>query len=103
VQVIIVTRNETMPATGLDEPCGDKEQQGAEKVKTLIVGHVLRALGGAGGKGRLQVRPLWDEYYRVNVVVGDGPGCFTIARSYFLRTDGAGNVLESTPELTKRD
>ena len=92
-----------MPATGLDGPCRDKELQGPEKLKTLIRSHVLRALGGPGGEGRVQVRPLWDEYYRVNIVVEVGPGCFTIARSYFLRTDGAGNVLESTPKLTKQD
>jgi hypothetical protein len=91
-----------MPATGLDGPCRDKELQDPEKLKTLIRGHVLRALGGPGGTGRVQVRPLRDGYYRVNIVVGEGPGCFTIARSYFLRTDGAGNVLESTPKLTKQ-
>jgi hypothetical protein len=99
----ITTREETMPATGLDGPCRDKELQDLEKLKTLIGSHVLRAIGGAGGKGLVQVRPLWDGYYRVNLVVGDGPGCVTIPRSYFLRTDGAGNVLESTPKLTKRD
>ena len=91
-----------MPATGLDAPCRDKELQDAEKMNTLIGSHVQRALGGAGGKGRVQVRPLWDGYYRVNLVVGEGPGRVTIARSYFLRTDGAGNVLESTPKLTKQ-
>jgi hypothetical protein len=92
-----------MPSTGLDAPCRDKELQDAEKMTIRIRGHVLRALGGAGGTGRVQVRPLWGGYYRVNLVVGDGPGCFTIARSYFLKTDVAGNVLESTPELTKQD
>jgi hypothetical protein len=92
-----------MPATGLDEPCKDKGLQDAEKRKALIGGHVMRALGGPGAKGRVDVRPLWDGYYRVNVVVGDGPGCFTIAHSYFLKTDGAGAILESTPKLTKQD
>jgi hypothetical protein len=95
-------RSETMPATGLDEPRKDKGLPDTEKLKVLIGNHVLRALGGAGGKGHVQVRPLWDGYYRVNLVVGDSPGCFTIARSYFLRADGAGNVLESTPQLTKQ-
>jgi hypothetical protein len=88
-----------MPATGLDEPRDDKEVPGLDQLKRLIGGQVLRALGGAAGKGRVEVRPLWDGYYRVNVVVGDGPGCVTIPRSYFLRADGAGNVLESTPAL----
>jgi hypothetical protein len=92
-------REKTMPATGLDEPRDDKEVPGLDQLKRLIGGQVLRALGGAAGKGRVEVRPLWDGYYRVNVVVGDGPGCVTIPRSYFLRADGAGNVLESTPAL----
>ncbi len=92
-----------MPATGLDEPRKDKGLPDTEKLNVLIGSHILRALGGAAGKGRVQVRPLWDGYYRVNIVVGDGSGCFTIARSYFLRTDGAGNVLESTPKLTRQD
>jgi hypothetical protein len=69
----------------------------------MIRDHVLRALGGLIGVGRVQVRPLWDHYYRVNIIVGDGPGCVTIPSSYFLKTDGAGHVLESTPKLTKRD
>jgi hypothetical protein len=91
-----------MPTTGLDEPCEGKEVAGLDKLKLLIASHVLRALGGAAGKGRVEVRPLWDGYYRVNVIVGQSPGCVTIARSYFLRADGAGKVLESTPELTKQ-
>ena len=88
-----------MPATGLDEPGADKEAPGPDQLKRLIGGQVLRALGKAG-KGRVEVRPLWEGYYRVNVVVGDGPGCVTIPHSYFLKADGAGNVLESSPHLT---
>jgi hypothetical protein len=63
-------------------------------------GQVLRALGGAG-KGRVEVRPLWEGHYRVNVVLGESPGLVTIPHSYFLRADGAGNVLESTPALPR--
>jgi hypothetical protein len=90
-----------MPAAQAGEARKDKEQQDPELLKTLIRGHVLRALG-EGGTGRVQVRPLWGEYYRVNIIVEEGPGRITIPRSYFLRTDGAGNVLESTPKLTKQ-
>jgi hypothetical protein len=91
-----------MPATGLDGPRREEELQGPEKLRAVTGSQVLRVLGGAGAKGRVDVRPLWDGHYRVNLVVGDGPGCVTIARSFFLRADGAGNVLESTPELTKQ-
>jgi hypothetical protein len=91
-----------MQAAQVGEARKDKEQPGPEVLKTLIRGHVLRALGEPGGTGRVQVRPLWGDYYRVNVVVGEGPGRFTIARSYFLRADGAGAILESTPKLTRQ-
>jgi hypothetical protein len=91
-----------MPATQLGEPCRDTELQDPEKLKMLIRGHVLRALGEPGGTGRVQVRPLWGGYYRVNIVVLEGPACVTIPSSYFLKTDGAGNVLESTTQLTKQ-
>jgi hypothetical protein len=91
-----------MLAAQVGEARRGKEQPDPEVLKNLIRGHVLRALGEPGGTGRVQVRPLWGGYYRVNVVVGEGPGCFTIARSYFLRTDGAGAILESTPKLTRQ-
>jgi hypothetical protein len=91
-----------MLAAQAGEARKDKEQPDPEVLKTLIRGHVLRVLGEPGGTGRVQVRPLWDGYCRVNLVVGEGPGCVTIARSYFLRADGAGTILESTPKLTKQ-
>ncbi len=92
---------ETTPATGLDDPRDDPEAAGPDQLKRLIGGQVVRALGGAG-KGRVEVRPLWEGYYRVNVVVGESPGRVTIPHSYFLRADGAGNVLESTPALPRQ-
>ena len=93
---------ETMPATGLDELPDDPEGAGPDQLKRLIGGQVLRALGGPAGKGRVEVRPLWEGYYRVNVVVGESPGRVTIPHSYFLRADGAGNVLASTPALPRQ-
>jgi hypothetical protein len=94
---------EAAPATGPGELRDDPEAAGPDQLKRLIGGQVLRALGGAAGKGRVEVRPLWEGHYRVNVVVGDSPGRVTIPHSYFLRADGAGNVLESTPVLPRQD
>ena len=51
----------------------------------------------------MQVRSLWGNYYRVNVLVGDDPGCAKIVRSYFLETDGAGNVVDSSPAIVRED
>ena len=95
-------KKETMTATGLDELRDDPNLAGPDQLNRLIGGRVLRALGGAAGKARVEVRPLWEGYYRVNVVVGESPGRVTIPHSYFLRADGAGNVLASTPALPRQ-
>jgi len=90
-----------MPSAPTDEPRGDKAKQDGDHLKGVIRNQVLRTLGEPGGAGRVQVRPLWDNYYRVNVIVGADLGSVKIARSYFLETDGEGNIVESTPELTR--
>ena len=92
-----------MPAAPTDESCGDNEDQGREKRTGVILSRILRTLGPAGGLGRVQVRPLWGNYYRVNVLGAEDSGCVKIATSYFVKTDGEGNITESTPLLTKPD
>ncbi len=90
-----------MSSTQTGGPRKEREGPDGERQENLIRGHVLRALGEPGGLGRVQVRSLWGNYYRVNVVVGEDPGCAKIVRSYFLETDGAGNVLESSPRIIR--
>ena len=90
-----------MPSAPTDEPRGDKAKQDGDHLKSVIRNQVLRTLGEPGGAGRVQVRPLWGNYYRVNVIVGADLSCVKIASSYFLETDGEGNVIESSPELTR--
>ena len=91
-----------MPSAQAGEPRKDRERQGGENRKNLIRGHVLRALGEPGWLGRVEVRSLWGHYYRVNVLVGEDPSCFKIVHSYFLETDGEGNIVESTPKLGRQ-
>jgi hypothetical protein len=50
----------------------------------------------------VQVRPLWDAYYRVNVLVGPDAASATIPHSYFVVADGDGNVLESSPKVRRQ-
>ncbi len=90
-----------MPSAQTGGPRKEREGPDGEQQENLIRGHVLRALGEPGGLGRVQVRSLWGNYYRVNIVVGDEPGCAKIVRSYFLETDGAGNVLDATPRIVR--
>jgi hypothetical protein len=77
------------------------EEPDREALKSAIRSGVLRTLGEPGWPGRVQVLPLWADFYRVNLLLGDGLGCERIAGSYFLEADGEGNILRSTPQLRR--
>jgi len=63
---------------------------------------VLEALGKPPGWHEVRVRALWDGHFRVNVLIGASASSYTIGHSFFLVTDGAGNVLDTRPEIVKR-
>jgi hypothetical protein len=71
-------------------------------LKALIGKQVLHALGEPGNLLKVQVCPLWDGYYRVNVLVGVDATCAKIPHSYFVLADGDGNVLTAIPKIHKR-
>ena len=60
---------------------------------------VLRSLGQPGGLQSVQVRQLWEDHYRVNVLVGADAVSAKVTHSYFLVADSAGNIVESTPKI----
>lgn len=91
-----------MPATGQREPDRDAAPQDRERLNRLIGERVLHALGEPGGLQQVQVRLLWEEHYRVNVLVGADLASAKVAHSYFLATDHDGNIVTATPELRKR-
>jgi hypothetical protein len=64
--------------------------------------HVLLALGKPPKLHCMQVRPLGDGYYRVNVLVGADAACATIPHSYFVEADADGNVLSASPKIHKQ-
>jgi hypothetical protein len=45
------------------------------------------------------VRRLWEGHERVNVFVGADAVSATVAHSYFVAADAAGNITASTPKL----
>jgi hypothetical protein len=73
------------------------------EVKNALVGEqVLHELGQPRDLLKVQVRPLWDNTYRVNVFVGVSPASARIANSFFVVTDGDCNILESTPRILRQ-
>lgn len=82
-------------------PDAEREKQDRQLRKTIVGQHVIKALGQPVGLHRVQVRHLWDVHYRVNVFVGVDAVSATIAHSYFLVTDGTGNIIASTPTLRR--
>jgi len=80
----------------------DLEQHRREMHKALIREQVIHTLGEPAGLHKVQVRRLWEDHYRVNVLVGRDAASARIADSYFLTSDSDGKVIASNPQLTKR-
>ncbi len=90
-------------------PTIEQEQQDMSKAATerrqregFISNRVLMALGQPPDLLRVHVRRLWENRYRVNIVVGVDAASARIASSYFVVADGAGNILQAVPEITKQ-
>jgi len=90
------------PTKQQDEQAREVERQERDKLSTLIGGQVIQALGRPPDMQRLQVRRLWETYYRINVFVGEDIASAKVAKSYFVRTNPDGRILESNPKITKR-
>jgi hypothetical protein len=90
-----------MPPQPEAAPQAGREDQGRPPPDAAIGDHVLRALGQPPGLHRVQVRRLWEGFIRVNVFVGADAASATVAHSFFLTADDDGNVVGSTPEITR--
>jgi hypothetical protein len=64
--------------------------------------YVMRALGTPFDLLKVQVRPICDNRYRVNIVVGANAGSARIANSFFIVSDSDGRVISATPPITKQ-
>lgn len=78
------------------------EKQGYPKRDAVIGKHVLHTLGQPNDFQSVQVRHLWGDHYRVNVFAGVDVASAKVTHSYFLIADSNGNVVESTPKITRR-
>jgi hypothetical protein len=73
-----------------------------EMLDALLGEQVIHMLGKPAGLHKVQVRRLWEGGYRVNVLVGPDAASVKIAHSYFLKVDGDGNIVESTPKIIRQ-
>jgi len=85
-------------------PVSEKSQADAaiQKFNTSLGQEVLLRLGRPDDLRHVQVRPLWEGHYRVNILVGAELTSVKIAHSFFLVANRDGKVLASTPEMTRR-
>ena len=84
-------------------PVEEKPDGGAkhlrDKLNAVIGEQVINQLGKPGDLLQVQVRPLWEHNYRVNIFVGTQSAFATIAHSFFVRTDHDGKILVSIPKI----
>lgn len=78
----------------------DREQR--QTFDNLISEQVIHALGTPTDLRDVQVRKVWDDHYRVNVLVGANAGSVRVANSYFLVIDSDGRLITATPKITKQ-
>src|SRR4051812_17219774 len=91
-------RKPTNPQSALDE---DVKRAVTSPLTDLIRRQVVRTLGSPVDLLGVHVRPLWDDRYRVNVVVGKDITSSKVVNSFFLVADGDGNILRSSPEIAR--
>jgi hypothetical protein len=91
-----------MPTTPQSAQDRGKEQRERERLTALIGEWVLHTLGRPGGLYCVQVRHLWEDHYRVNILVGQDAASSKVAHSYFLAANRDGDIVASTPEITRR-
>jgi len=84
------------------ERAEQESRDSRSSLAAVIRENVMNDLGRPADLYQVQVCPLWNNNYRVNVFVGANAACVKVAHSFFLAADGDGKVLDSTPRIAKR-
>ena len=76
-------------------------QDTRDNLKALLGEQVLHALGTPRDLLRVQVCLVWQQHYRVNVLVGADITSARVAHSYFVEADCDGNIARAVPKIAK--
>ncbi len=72
-----------------------------DALNSIIGKHVIHSLGSPGDMLKVQVNPVGNDRYRVNIMVGKNVGSARVANSFFLTADSEGNIVTSSPKITR--
>jgi hypothetical protein len=78
----------------------DKSDQ--QRITSLIEKWILDLLGEPANLHDVQVRLLWPDHYRVNVLVGPDAASIRIAHSFFLEANRDGDIVAATPSISRQ-
>jgi hypothetical protein len=70
-------------------------------LESVIAEVVLSRLGEPSDLHSGQVKRAFGDKFRVNVYVRAEEGSYRVAHSYFLQADADGNVLTSSPDISR--
>jgi hypothetical protein len=83
-----------------DEPRADEAGRDRPPLAALQT-TLLAVLGRPPGLYRVAILPLWQNYYRVNVFIGDDPTAVRIAHSYFVEAGDGGRIVTAVPPVVR--
>jgi hypothetical protein len=96
------TGTKMMPTLQQEKQQPPRDKRADQKMHAAIGARVMETLGRPGDLQRVQVRPLWEDNYRVNIFVGKDMASVKVAHSFFLVADNDGNIVASTPKIARR-
>jgi len=91
-----------MSAQPKETPLAESTRHAELQLNASIGDQVMHQLGQPGQLHSVQVRKLWDDHFRVNVLVGADAATIHIADCFFLVTDTHGTIVASSPKIVKR-
>jgi hypothetical protein len=92
----------TKTVTQQPEQRNHQERRRRDALDSLIREQIIHGLGEPRDLLKVQVRPLWNNYYRANVFTGTDAVSAQITDSYFLTADDDGAIIASTPEIARK-